>query len=618
MEAVRFEAVSKRFIIHHERARTFQEAALNLLRLRRANGSSHEAFWALRDVTLSVERGRTLGIVGRNGSGKSTLLKLLAGTMRPTAGEVIARGRVFGLLELAAGFHPDLSGRDNVFLNGTFLGLSRRDMAARLDQIVAFAELEQFIDTPVKHYSSGMYMRLGFAIAISVDPDILVIDEVLAVGDAAFRQKCFLALADFKARQKTILFVTHDAAAVRRFCDDAIWLDHGRLRAAGPAEAVLREYLAETQTTHGRPLAAAVRPADPLAVAAGPVTLLSVDTVDDSGAPAREFTTGDRIGARIRFRANRPLDGVSVGVALHRADGLYLLGTSTAAAGLQGAVGAGEAEVTCWLGPLPVSAAAYSLSAAAWVGDALSHRLSQAAHFAVGPVPAHQSGLLVVPAHWEPGGALRLLPADQPVPVAVGAAAARVNGTSPPPLLHTVERGARTTIQPPALPLSHLGRGGRGVRASPSYDPVLPPHAFRARWRRPPARLTMGAGEDEFLGPGWYPPEDWPPCVRWTARRAAVYLTQDEWATSVGLIMCRPQHDGHGVTGRICVNGRLAGRFELAAPALEPFTFPIEPVDAPQEVEIVVDVDHALQPAAGGASEDVRALGVAVREIWLE
>ena len=321
MEAVRFEAVSKRFIIQHERARTFQEAALQLLRLRRprqgtggANGATEE-FWALRDVTLSVERGRTLGIVGRNGSGKSTLLKLLAGTMRPTAGEVIARGRVFGLLELAAGFHPDLSGRDNVFLNGTFLGLSRRDMAARLDQIVAFAELEQFIDTPVKHYSSGMYMRLGFAIAISVDPDILVIDEVLAVGDAAFRQKCFLALADFKARQKTILFVTHDAAAVRRFCDDAIWLDHGRLRAAGPAEAVLREYLAETQTTHGRPLAAAVRPADPLAVAAGPVTLLSVDTVDDSGAPAREFTTGDRIGARIRFRANRPLDGVSVGVA---------------------------------------------------------------------------------------------------------------------------------------------------------------------------------------------------------------------------------------------------------------------------------------------------------------
>ena len=221
MPAVRFERVSKRFTLHHERARTFQEAALGLLRLRRQPGRSEE-FWALRDVSFSLERGRTLGVIGRNGSGKSTLLKLLAGTMRPTAGSIEASGRIFGLLELAAGFHPDLSGRENVFLNGSFLGLSRAEMATRLDGIVAFAELAQFIDTPVKHYSSGMYMRLGFAIAISVDPDILVIDEVLAVGDAAFRQKCFVALADLKARGKTILFVTHDASAVRRFCDEAL------------------------------------------------------------------------------------------------------------------------------------------------------------------------------------------------------------------------------------------------------------------------------------------------------------------------------------------------------------------------------------------------------------
>ena len=264
MEAVRFEEVSKRFTIHHEKARTFQDAALNLLRFRRVNGTK-EDFWALRDVSFGLERGRTLGVVGRNGSGKSTLLKLLAGTMRPTSGQITARGRVFGLLELAAGFHPDLSGRDNVFLNGAFLGLSRRHMAERFDQIVAFSELEQFIDTPVKHYSSGMYMRLGFAIAISVEPDILVIDEVLAVGDAAFRQKCFAALADLKQRQKTILFVTHDASAVRRFCDEAIWLDRGCVRAAGPAPDVLSEYLAATGATHGQALTVAGRPADPLA-----------------------------------------------------------------------------------------------------------------------------------------------------------------------------------------------------------------------------------------------------------------------------------------------------------------------------------------------------------------
>ena len=212
MTAVRFEGVSKRFTLHHERARTFQEAALNLLTFRRGAGAE-ETFWALRDVSFALERGRTLGVIGRNGSGKSTLLKLLSRTMLPTTGTVTSEGRVFGLLELAAGFHPDLSGRENVFLNGTFLGLSRDEMAARLDEIVRFAELERFIDTPVKHYSSGMYMRLGFAIAVSVDPDVLVIDEVLAVGDASFRQKCFAALAEMKGRGKTILFVTHDASA---------------------------------------------------------------------------------------------------------------------------------------------------------------------------------------------------------------------------------------------------------------------------------------------------------------------------------------------------------------------------------------------------------------------
>src|SRR5436190_10064982 len=279
MEAVRFERVSKRFTIQHERARTFQEAALQLLRLRRPP-SAQEEFWALRDVSFSLGRGRTLGIVGRNGSGKSTLLKLLAGTMRPTGGQIHTSGKVFGLLELAAGFHPELSGRENVFLNGAFLGLSRAAMARRLDQIVAFAELEQFIDTPVKHYSSGMYMRLGFAIAISVDPDILVIDEVLAVGDAAFRQKCFLALAEFKRRQKTILFVTHDSAAVRRFCDDAIWLDQGRVRSAGEANDVLSEYLAAIQPARGGAIAAGTRPRDPLATPAGPLEVVAVEMVD--------------------------------------------------------------------------------------------------------------------------------------------------------------------------------------------------------------------------------------------------------------------------------------------------------------------------------------------------
>lgn len=581
MEAVRFEDVSKRFILHHERARTFQEAALNLFKLQRTN-DTREEFWALQNVSFAVERGRTLGIVGRNGSGKSTLLKLLTGTMRPTSGRVVAHGRIFGLLELAAGFHPELSGRDNVFLNGTFLGLSRRQMAARLEQIVAFAELEQFIDTPVKHYSSGMYMRLGFAIALSVDPDILVVDEVLAVGDAAFRQKCFLALADFKARQKTILFVTHDAAAVRRFCDEALWLNQGRVQGAGPADAVLRDYLSATQTKRPATDPSPVGPArlvDPLSTPRGPLSLLSVHTVDERGQLERHFQSGQRFGVRVRFQTAEPLEEVSLGIALHRGDGLYLWSSSTAGNGTGStSTPAGEGQATCWLDTLPLAAAEYTVSAAAWLKDdpAPQHRLAQAARFAVRPPRKDQAGLLALAPCWTAAGSFTLTPAPAASPTQVAA-----------------------------------GPGS-------ADDQALPMEGFRARWRQPPSRVAMGEGEDEFLGGGWYPPEDWPPRVRWTSRRASVYLTQDEWTSGVGVTMCRPQHNALAATGRVSVNGRLAGRFELSAPTPEPFVFPVEAVEAPQEVEIALEIDRPLEPAATGASDDHRTLGVAVREIWLE
>src|SRR5687768_13610059 len=304
MTAVRFQGVSKRFTLRHERARTFQEAAINVFR---GSGSREETFWALRDVSFTLQRGRTLGVVGRNGSGKSTLLKLLSRTMRPTSGQIDVEGRVFGLLELAAGFHPDLSGRENVFLNGTFLGLSRAEMSSRLDEIVRFAELERFIDTPVKHYSSGMYMRLGFSIAVSVDPDVLVIDEVLAVGDAAFRQKCFGALAEMKGRGKTILFVTHDASAVRRFCDEALWLDAGRVRAHGEASTVLKEYLAETTSTHGEAAVFGARARDPLAEPGGAVSIEAVETLDSLSRPERYFRPGDELRVRVHYRATAQL-----------------------------------------------------------------------------------------------------------------------------------------------------------------------------------------------------------------------------------------------------------------------------------------------------------------------
>ena len=198
-----------------------------------------DVFQALKGVSFDVAAGTTFGIIGRNGSGKSTMLKMIAGIGKPTSGSVRVNGRVSALIELGAGFHPEISGRENVFINGMMLGLSKREIAKRFDEIVAFAELEDFIDAPVKTYSSGMYMRLGFAVAINVDPDVLLIDEVLAVGDEAFQRKCLDRVARFQREGRTILFVTHAPDLVRRVCDRAVVLDHGKMVSdASPGEAV--------------------------------------------------------------------------------------------------------------------------------------------------------------------------------------------------------------------------------------------------------------------------------------------------------------------------------------------------------------------------------------------
>ena len=203
-----------------------------------------ETLTALNDVSFDVAAGRTFGIVGRNGSGKSTMLKLIAGIGKPTAGTVVVSGRVSALIELGAGFHPEISGRENVYINGMMLGLSKREVAARFDEIVEFAELQDFIDAPVKTYSSGMYMRLGFAVAIHVDPDVLLVDEVLAVGDEAFTHKCLDKFAEFRRRGRTVLLVTHSLDLVSRFCDEALWLDcRRRARAQGDPRRVIDAYL---------------------------------------------------------------------------------------------------------------------------------------------------------------------------------------------------------------------------------------------------------------------------------------------------------------------------------------------------------------------------------------
>lgn len=237
--AIEFDRVSRHFTIHHERKESLQDWFIH--RFRRDRTAS-EHFYALKDVDFAIQRGETVGLVGRNGAGKSTMLKLVTGILEPTSGTVRVAGRTYAMLELGAGFHPELSGRDNIYLNGSIYGFGRKAMKRKFEEIVAFAELERFIDTPVKHYSSGMFMRLGFATAIHMDPEILVVDEVLSVGDQSFQQRCNDAIRALQGRGVTILLVSHNSEQVREFCHRAILLAGGAIVANGPVEDVLTEY----------------------------------------------------------------------------------------------------------------------------------------------------------------------------------------------------------------------------------------------------------------------------------------------------------------------------------------------------------------------------------------
>ena len=235
--AVVVDDVSKKFRLYHERNQSIKSAIM------RGRTSVHEDFWALKDVSFEVPEGSTFGLIGSNGSGKSTLLKCLAKIYYPEKGSIGYKGRVAALLEVGSGFHPELSGRENIFLNGSILGMKKAEITKKFDEIVDFSGVEQFIDQPVKNYSSGMYVRLGFSVAINVDPDVLVVDEVLSVGDAEFQEKCAQKFVDFKKAGKTVILVSHAMGAVRSMCDHAAWLSHGELVSIGEAKPTIDAYL---------------------------------------------------------------------------------------------------------------------------------------------------------------------------------------------------------------------------------------------------------------------------------------------------------------------------------------------------------------------------------------
>jgi ABC-type polysaccharide/polyol phosphate transport system ATPase subunit len=338
-----------------------------------------DSFEALKGVTFDVRAGQTFGIIGRNGSGKSTMLKLIAGIGRPSSGDVKVVGRVSALIELGAGFHPEISGRDNIFINGMMLGLSKREITQRFDEIVAFAELQDFIDEPVKTYSSGMYMRLGFSVAINVDPDVLLVDEVLAVGDEGFTHKCLDKFADFRRRGRTVLLVTHSLELVARFCDEAVWLDRGAARDQGDPRRVIDAYLLDVAAAENKALsspqmspiahAAGATPADMSTATEGrwgsrEAEITAVELVGGDGVPAHVFESGDPLSIRMRIRAHQRLEDFVFGVALFSSDGVCCYGTNTDVEGAEPHELTGDAEVNFVILSLCLVAGTYKLDVA--------------------------------------------------------------------------------------------------------------------------------------------------------------------------------------------------------------------------------------------------------------
>ena len=403
---IRFERVSKRFTLHHERAFSFQELAMNLLRGRGRNPG--EEFWALRDIDFEVQQGEIVGIIGVNGSGKSTLLKLIAHIIERTSGRIIVSGRVAALLELGAGFHPDLTGQENIYLNGSILGLTRREIDDRFQDIVSFAELERFIDIPVKHYSSGMYVRLGFAIAAHVEPDILLIDETLAVGDRSFQRKCLERIYELKRRGITILFVSHDLEAVRQLCNRAIWLDEGVMRAEGSTQRVIGHYLdydvALEETRSRQEDKERLRKNR---WGSGEIEVLAVNFLDAQGNERRVFETGEKMIARISYCAHRRVEKPVFGVAIHRHDGLHINGPNTKLSGYDIDYIEGEGEIDYIIETLPLLEGRYEFTVAIYDDSCLhpyDHQ-ERAYGFVVRQGDVQERyGALYIPCQWEHRG----------------------------------------------------------------------------------------------------------------------------------------------------------------------------------------------------------------------
>jgi lipopolysaccharide transport system ATP-binding protein len=409
---IRVEGLGKKYIIGHQRnGSDGLRHRLNdfltgpLRRIRNSQSETRnpksEEFWALKNVSFDVNQGEVVGIIGRNGAGKSTLLKILSRITEPTEGRVRIRGRVASLLEVGTGFHPELTGRENVFLNGAILGMSREEIKRKFDEIVAFAEVEKFLDTPVKRYSSGMYVRLAFAVAAHLEPEILIVDEVLAVGDEAFQKKCLGKMDKVAQEGRTVFFVSHNMPSIRRLCTSVILLSDGRLVRRGSADSVIGEYLRENST-----IRSVIELADSDHAIQSPLKVRTVEVLNSKGAPSDIIFFGEDIFIKLTVQAEAPMPNVRVGIGIHT-NGVRIATVHAPAVDFP------SPQLHTFLCKLPANTLLpnfYSLHVGAhsretgeldWVPDAVDFRIEPVGIAGSDDHDHRDWGLISLDAHWE-------------------------------------------------------------------------------------------------------------------------------------------------------------------------------------------------------------------------
>lgn len=414
---IRVENLSKKYIIGHQKEQrytTLRDALAESARsighrvlqpFRAANGfiPRTEEFWALKDITFEVKQGERLGIIGRNGAGKSTLLKVLSRITEPTTGRVTLKGRVASLLEVGTGFHPELTGRENIYLNGAILGMARQEIQRKFDEIVDFSGVEKFIDTPVKRYSSGMYVRLAFAVAAHLEPEILLVDEVLAVGDAQFQKKCLGKMEEVAEEGRTILFVSHNMAAVEALCSQACLLVNGNLALRGSTNTVIDAYFQGVQEKLLSKLADRKDRSGN-----SQLVFTDISLQDESGTPLMALVTGKEAQILLKYQANDSLKNVSVSIGFYGKHGQFLLLCNNEMTGQPFQTLPADGVLKCTIPKLPLSPGIYMLNIysevngilADWVREAYQLTITEGDYYGTGKIPPNSHGGFLIGHSW--------------------------------------------------------------------------------------------------------------------------------------------------------------------------------------------------------------------------